>query len=566
MRYTGLSGTNYTLDPNQINAGGEGVIYSVASDSSGSSDKKVAKIYMSGIATKELEEKLTIMVNRPPNSKVLSQVAWPLDVIYDNNRKFQGFIMPHLNINSLLSDVYKYPAKINVTYFQKVGVAKNICAVISEVHKAGYVFGDFNPLNIGLDKNTGLVSFLDTDTYHVFDQSKGKWYRCNVCAAGYAAPELLKRCSDHVANNPNDKNNVYAKTPIPTFEVETDNFALAVHIFKLLMNGYTPYGGIIETVSASQGSPGIGDAAVRRDNYCFKPGFKHQSTAILPLSALPQDVSVLFTRAFIDGRSNPKMRPTAADWFNALDKFEKLMVTCAGNQLHQYDGKNASCPLCEADARYNAVMGIQPSVAPMTQTPFSGTSPPVVGTPSATVKKNPHPPQTAPNVPVRTKPQSPQPAPIYVRSGPKWGTPSPQVKVIPAQSSATPLRVPTVPLNVNDKAVMDFQTKTLNVLERMRKTLAYVNTPSQSNSTLTNVSFYSAEITKIMKMHVDLLEHALILFNAGEVDGREMMKAYSQDLSKADKMLHVAEKAIKNPSYTGGSVDMEVVLRQIQSI
>ena len=109
--------------------------------------------------------------------------------------------------------------------------------------------------NIGLDTNTGLVSFLDTDTYHVADKKTGGTYRCNVCAPGYAAPELLKKCTDYVAKKPQASKNAYAETPLPTFTQETDNFALAIHLFKLLMNGYTPFGGIIETASVSQSSP-----------------------------------------------------------------------------------------------------------------------------------------------------------------------------------------------------------------------------------------------------------------------------------------------------------------------
>ncbi|MDR2590825.1 MAG: hypothetical protein LBC71_07565, partial [Oscillospiraceae bacterium] len=74
MTVTGLNGTKYQLDSTLLSDGGEGEIYRIL----GGSDKKVAKIYKQGITTDALEEKLTIMVNRPPSAKVLSQVAWPL--------------------------------------------------------------------------------------------------------------------------------------------------------------------------------------------------------------------------------------------------------------------------------------------------------------------------------------------------------------------------------------------------------------------------------------------------------------------------------------------------------
>ena len=176
-------GNTYVLDSIPIGSGGEGDIFPVQSDNS-----RVAKIYKSGVISKELEQKLRIMTLNPPNESVLSQVAWPLDVVYDNYGNCRGFVMPRLEINAELGEVYKYPSKLPLAKQQKVNIAQNICVVISEVHRAGYVFGDFNPRNIGLNINTGLVSFLDTDTYHVADPATGGTYRYNVCAPGYAAP------------------------------------------------------------------------------------------------------------------------------------------------------------------------------------------------------------------------------------------------------------------------------------------------------------------------------------------------------------------------------------------
>ena len=230
MTVTGLYGTTYQLEQTPIGSGGEGDIYNIRGMD------YVAKIYRAGTLTRELEEKLKIMINHPPNASVLTQVAWPLDMAYENGQCC-GFIMPKLNINAELGEIYKYPSTLPLSAHQKINIAQNICVVISEVHKAGYVFGDFNPRNIGLDINTGLVSFLDTDTYHVVDLLQGNTYRCNVCAPGYAAPELLEKCSDYIALNPNASKNAYALTSLPTFTNETDNFALAIHIFKLLMNG-----------------------------------------------------------------------------------------------------------------------------------------------------------------------------------------------------------------------------------------------------------------------------------------------------------------------------------------
>lgn len=369
----GLRGQQYQLDQKPFSSGGEGDVFRIA----GVNDK-VVKIYHQGHTSRELEEKIKLMVQKPPSSNILNQVAWPLDVVYDTSKQFRGFVMPKLDITNELNEVYVYPPKTGITYQQKLILAQNICVVIHEVHRAGYVFGDFNPRNIGINLNTGAVAFLDTDSYHiVISKGKNQAYRCNVCAPGYAAPELLSKCSYHILAHPEDKQQAYSKTSLDTFTKETDNFALAIHIFKLLMNGFTPFNGIAENDSVSVASPGVGDVAVRRDNYCFKTGNKPQAVAIPPLNTLPSDIQALFTRAFIDGRDKPEKRPSAIEWHKALLSFENSLVICKRNPAHMYKKELKTCPWCEADDRYNASIGSQ-----LKQRTFSNpVTPPVASTP-----------------------------------------------------------------------------------------------------------------------------------------------------------------------------------------
>ena len=89
------------------------------------------------------------------------------------------------------------------------------------------------------------------------------------------------------------------------------------------MNGYSPFNGIDSKLTVSQASPGLGDVAVERDNYCFKAGLKPQSVATPPLESLPKYIQDLFHKAFIQGRSNPGKRPSADEWYRALEQYEK---------------------------------------------------------------------------------------------------------------------------------------------------------------------------------------------------------------------------------------------------
>jgi|GEM_PF-870954 tetratricopeptide repeat protein len=341
----GLSGKTYTLENKAFSKGGEGEIFRLVGNKN-----QVIKIYFSSRVSKELEQKLCYMADNPPESSVLNQVAWPIDVVYDENMIFKGFVMPKLDINAELGDVYSYPptkpeSRIALNY--KLIIAMNICTIINAVHGAGYIFGDFNPSNIGISMETGRVAFLDTDSYHiVLDEKNNKAFRCKVCKDGYVAPELLQQCELY-------KTDAYANAPLPTFTKETDNFALAIHIFRLLMNGYTPFNGIKETERASSASPGVGNQAIKRNLYCFKPGNKPQATAVPPVSILPDKIQELFGRAFIGGTKNPKNRPSASEWYFALAEYEKDLIKCSKYPYqHLYKKGLSSCPWCEADERY----------------------------------------------------------------------------------------------------------------------------------------------------------------------------------------------------------------------
>lgn len=352
MNVLGLRGQKYELEPMPFDQGGEGDIYGIV----GIQDR-VVKVYHPDHITSELEQKISRMVQNPPNQSVLTQVAWPLDVVYDMSKRFCGFVMPRLHITADLSEVYVYPPRTEITYKQKLTIAQNICVVISAVHEAGYIFGDFNPRNIGINTNNGSVAFLDTDSYHiVYDRSANRAYRCNVCAPGYAAPELLEKCAQHIALHPEDAKKAYATAPLDTFTKETDYFALAIHIYKLLMNGFTPFNGISDKESASVGSPGVNDEAVRRNSYCFKPGNKPMAAAVPPIEVLPEAIKDLFTRAFIYGHADPKMRPSAVDWYYALQDYENALVVCTVDHRHYYKSGLSNCPWCEADKAYQRLL------------------------------------------------------------------------------------------------------------------------------------------------------------------------------------------------------------------
>ena len=71
---------------------------------------------------------------------------------------------------------------------------------------------------------------VDADSYHYVTEEKV--YRCEVGLADYMAPEIQKKLGN---------GRTLRNAPLPTYTKQTDLFALAVHVFCLLMNGCHPF-------------------------------------------------------------------------------------------------------------------------------------------------------------------------------------------------------------------------------------------------------------------------------------------------------------------------------------
>ena len=285
--------------------GGEGYIYEVQDD-----PNLLMKIYketdLSGdpIITSELQKKLEYMKNNPPEPLMSQKVlAWPIDLIENKQNKFIGFVMPKLDITEHLQRVYSYrhPRLDSMDYDKfpsvksRISIAINLCSGLHELHRKGYVVGDFNYENIGVNYSTGQIYFVDCDSFHITDIF-GNVFRTNVIMAGYLAPEIIKHCNDERGvGRPYNLD----KVSLPTFTKESDLFCLAIHIFKLLMNGVDPFRGVKSDKIGSTASPFLGNEAIERNEYVFRPGYKPSAVFCPPADSLPPEILSLFNKAFI---------------------------------------------------------------------------------------------------------------------------------------------------------------------------------------------------------------------------------------------------------------------------
>ena len=205
----------------------------------------------------------------------------------------------------------------------------NLSKAIEAIHYKNYVIGDLNELNV-LVKSSALVSVIDTDSFQVRDKN-GQVYYCKVGKEDFTPPELLGVPLDKVDRLP-----------------EHDYFGLGVLIFRLLMEGYYPYTGILK-----QNIP-LNEPA---QYYCLKKGaFPYVNNPIVgpplmapPFNILPREVRSLFLRCFVAGHKNLQARPSPHEWGQVLESAEKNLVACKSNKDHYYSRHLTQCPWCQRE-------------------------------------------------------------------------------------------------------------------------------------------------------------------------------------------------------------------------
>jgi WD40 repeat protein len=322
-------------------SGGEGAIYEVPHY-----PNLVAKVYHAQRRTPERIAKLQIMVAHPPVNPTEHlnhpSIAWPTELLRDiATNQLVGFLMPRVRQMLPLSEVYNPRARRRqlplFNYRYLVRTARNLCAAVQAVHQAGDVIGDLNESNV-LVSDQALVTLVDADSFQVRDPETGVVYRSLVGKPEYTPPELQGCSFADVDRQP-----------------EHDAFALAVLIFRLLMEGFHPFDGVY----GGRGEPPEMGARIRNGYFPYARGRTgiEPSPLAPPFEMLHPDLQALFVRCFAEGHRNRIARPRVEDWLEALEGAEDALQQCGQNEQHYYWVHWSGCPWC---ARQQALGGRDP--------------------------------------------------------------------------------------------------------------------------------------------------------------------------------------------------------------
>ena len=355
MSLHGLRGQLYKLGK-LIGRGGEGNVYLVQGTN------LVAKIMSKAIPMHE--PKMCYMVSHPITDLLDStgvpilHMAWPNDVLYDENGQYLGYTMPYIEGGVEIFEIARgCRSQKAMSLFPKynwglnIQVAHHLAMAVAYLHKQGCVIGDMNCKNILVNENRTII-ILDADSFDIKDKVNNIHYKCGVGTEDYLAPELQGR-------------NLRMETA--QFNEHTDNFALAVHIFQLLMGNYHPFScrQLTSAKNSSNANPRLEQIVNGQSPYIRK----YQNIDI-PLGAptikdiLPAYIHQLFVDTFSYDKHTAQeritYRTTAEKWVASLARLrdeceiEGGLVQCEQDPNHYYLRSKHSCGFCKAKQRANS--------------------------------------------------------------------------------------------------------------------------------------------------------------------------------------------------------------------
>jgi tRNA A-37 threonylcarbamoyl transferase component Bud32 len=286
---------NKVLKQIPIAEGGEGIIYKY-------DDNNILKIYKNNVNKKEKLEKLKLLQSK----KLPHDVIIPIEIVYDSNKNFIGYIMNKISgneIKQLTNNKFLKSNNIKTDFI--IGLLCNIKNVLKQLHNQDIFISDLNDGNILFDHNQN-VYFIDTDSWTIDN------YKCTVCMDTFKDPLLI-----------NDN-----------FSEKTDYYAFAILSFKSLTRLH-PFGGTTNPDMNLLERMKKGISVINNNNVIIPKIIKKWSYMYPKLLEEMKEIFESNKRFLID---------------NSLDSFNKNKKYCNIHDIFYYS-KFTDCPICNENAK-----------------------------------------------------------------------------------------------------------------------------------------------------------------------------------------------------------------------
>jgi DNA-binding helix-hairpin-helix protein with protein kinase domain len=296
----------------RLGGGGEGTAYKVVNDTDAAVKIYTVRENAQVAQMPSRLEKIVGMLGNKPKHRFhdhqgtrLPLLAWPTNVVEDENKNFAGFLMP-LVPDERATRFSQYLIEIaNPTSMSdwdrsltnRLRLCRSLASIVAELHRLGHFVVDFKPENLRVFNGSGIPCLLDNDSFSIVDEH-GHRFPASAYSPGYASPELLETTSPEDIDND-----------------AQDRFALAVLFFQVLNGGIHPFMGRLKVDDET--STDI-DSKVSQGLYAY--GQKPHSR-VDPLEYSYHDCLLLATRMFFDRAfgGRPQDRPSAKDWREHFD-------------------------------------------------------------------------------------------------------------------------------------------------------------------------------------------------------------------------------------------------------
>ena len=278
--------------------------------------------------------KLRVMLASPPEGAAAGghvAIAWPEELVVGAGGVVEGFLMPRIDLTATvpLFQVYNPASRLQIapafTWRYLLRTARNVAAIVESLHRSGYVVGDINESNLLVNKRA-LAVLVDCDSMQVRDGATGTVHRGGVGKPEFTAPELQGLDLSSVDRT-----------------AASDDFALAVLVFQLLLEGVHPFAGVWR----GRGEPPDIPARMRDGMFPYRRGARVAPPPhALALDVLPPTLRRLAWRCFTTGVRRPSARPSAAEWVAALEAADTTLRTCDRSPHHVFGAHLRRCPWC----------------------------------------------------------------------------------------------------------------------------------------------------------------------------------------------------------------------------